>query len=211
MGVYFESNRAAGSDRVVVGSDCAGVESAVRLEELAKKYCSDKYYAHSYIPFYGSVFMGIEREVKQVLEIGIGYEQMMKPFVPEFVQGSSLKMWRDYFPNATIWGMDNNEEAMDGCRGLERIHTYIGNQGSIWDLLNLVSISGGEFDVVIDDGSHETKDQIITYKTLEPYMRRGGVYVVEDVREPEVVKRAIDGVVYRFNKRPDDCLVVVRR
>jgi len=183
----------------------------VKLEELAKKYSSDKYYAHSYIPFYESVFMGIERGVKQVLEIGIGYEDMMKPFVPEYVEGSSLKMWRDYFPNATIYGMDDNSKAMDGLQGLERVRTYIGDQGKILDLLELVSISGGEFDVVIDDGSHETKDQIITYKTLEPYMRRGGVYVVEDVREPEVVKRAIDGVVYRFMKRPDDVLVVVRR
>ena len=195
-----------------MGGNCVGVESIVsELEDLAKKYSNDKLHSHSYIPFYAAVFGPMRMQVKQVLEIGIGYEELMKPFVKEYVHGSSLYMWRDYFPNAQIWGIDNNEEAMDGCRGLERIRTYICDQGNPIELLSMVGKTGGEFDIVIDDGSHETKDQIITYKTLEPYMRRGGVYVVEDVREPEVVKRAIDGVVYRFNKRPDDCLVVVRR
>src|SRR5262245_28861100 len=183
-----------------MGAFVSVMENHLILKELAQKYSNDKYHAHSYIPFYESVFMGVRHEVKQVLEIGIGYEHMMKPFVPEYVQGSSLKMWRDYFPNAKIYGIDNNDEALDGCRGLERIYTYICDQGSPLALLDLIARTGGEFDVVIDDGSHETKDQIITYKTLEPYMRRGGVYVVEDVREPEVVKRAIDGVVYRFMK-----------
>src|SRR5262245_29738456 len=155
-----------------MGAFVSVMENHLILKELAQKYSNDKYHAHSYIPFYESVFMGIRHEVKQVLEIGIGYEQMMKPFVPEFVHGSSLFMWRDYFPNARIWGMDNNEEAMDGCRGLERIHMYIGDQGNVVTLLDLVSVIGGEFDVVIDDGSHETKDQIVTYKTLASYMRR---------------------------------------
>ena len=180
------------------------------LKELAEKYNCDKLHSHSYIPFYESVFMGIRHEIKQVLEIGIGYRELIEPFVKDYVPGSSLKMWEVYFPNAEIHAIDNNVTAAGQYYG-ERIHTYLLDQSKISDLLKLVSNTGGEFDVVIDDGSHETKDQIVTYKTLEPYMRRGGVYVVEDVREPEVVKRAIDGVVYRFMKRPDDCLVVVRR
>jgi len=157
--------------------------------------------------------MGIRHEVKQVLEIGIGYEELMKPFVPEYVHGSSLFMWRDYFPNAEIHTCDIRYESVKKINeeNLERISAHLVDQSDPVQLLSLVCGTGGEFDVVIDDGSHETKDQIITYKTLEPYMRRGGVYVVEDVREPEVVKRAIDGVVYRFMKRPDDVLVVVRR
>ena len=183
------------------------MESTVTLEGLAVKYCSDKYYAHSYIPFYESVFGPIRMQVKQVLEIGIGYKELMKPFVPEYVHGSGLFLWQEYFPNAMIHALEIKQ--IEEIKG-ERIRTYFGDQRRVLDLLELVSDTGGEFDVVIDDGSHETKDQIITYKTLEPYMKRGGVYVVEDVREPEVVKRAIDGVVYRFMKRPDDVLVVRR-
>ena len=38
------------------------------------------------------------------------------------------------------------------------------------------------FDVIIDDGSHLNQHQIFTFETLYPFVKDGGVYVIEDVQ-----------------------------
>ena len=40
---------------------------------------------------------------------------------------------------------------------------------------------GGDFDIIIDDGSHIVAHQIISFKTLFPYLKSGGIYVIEDL------------------------------
>ena len=40
------------------------------------------------------------------------------------------------------------------------------------------------FDIIIDDGSHDPKDQIKSFESLFPSLKCGGVYVVEDIMEP---------------------------
>lgn len=178
-----------------------------RLVDLAVRYCCDKYYAHSYVPFYWQLFD--QMKVRKLLELGIGYEDLMTPFVPKYIHGASLKMWRDYFPEAAIYGCDIRPDTLFHLE--DRIYTFECDQSSPTSLLDLVGFTGGDWDVVIDDGSHQTEHQILTAKTLLPYVAAGGVYVVEDVREPEHVAKAIGGTVCRFNKRDDDVLVVIRK
>ena len=62
------------------------------LCKLALKYRSDKCPKrgkHTYTPYYYDLLKNKKRSTKKVLEIGIG-------------KGASLKMWRDFFPNAKI-------------------------------------------------------------------------------------------------------------
>lgn len=173
------------------------------LEELAIRYSNDKYYSHSYLPLYQQLFEG--RKVGRLLEIGIGYRDLMEPFVPRFVHGSSLRMFREFFPSAEIWGVDIREDAM--ISGEPSIFTLIADQSKREDLEKLARL--GPWDVVIDDGSHQTEHQILTAEVLLPTVRKGGVYIVEDVQEPERVSASIPGsVIHRFDKRPDDVLVV---
>lgn len=40
---------------------------------------------------------------------------------------------------------------------------------------------GGEFDIIIDDGSHIGTEQIATFNNLWPSLNPGGWYVVEDL------------------------------
>ena len=37
------------------------------------------------------------------------------------------------------------------------------------------------FDIIIDDASHRSKDQITSFKYLFPYVNSGGLYVIEDL------------------------------
>lgn len=185
------------------------------LQALAEKYGCDKLHIHSYIPFYEGLFQG--REVKRLLEIGIGYEDLMKPFVPFYVHGASLKMWEEYFPEAEIFGCDIREDTLinEG-----RIHSFVCDQSSSSSLLKLMRSTGGacrnrigHFDVIIDDGSHQAEHQITSARVLLPYLNRGGVYIIEDVQDPDTVTEALGGGrVIKFSPRGpvwDDTLVLL--
>lgn len=175
------------------------------LLELAEKYKSDKLYSHSYIPFYSELFDPIRHSVQRMMEVGIGYRSLMEPFTPEFIPGSGLRMWNHYFEYAQIIGVDNNQETM--YAGAQRIFTYLCDQSKPKDLWFL--LQNGTYDVIIDDGSHQTEHQIITAAALVPYCTR--YYVIEDCQEPERLQDALGGTIHRFTKRPDDCLLVIRK
>jgi hypothetical protein len=102
-----------------------------------------------------------------VLEIGV-------------YSGGSLELWRDYFgPKARIYGVDIEEacRAYDGHAGAR---IFIGNQGdrSFWrEFRSKVP----QLDIVLDDGSHDYNQQILTMQELLPHLRYGGVYLCEDV------------------------------
>jgi hypothetical protein len=101
-----------------------------------------------------------------VLEIGV-------------YSGGGLDMWRDYFgPRVHLYGVDIEE----ACRVYERDGTkiFIGDQGdrSFWrDFRRQVPV----LDVVLDDGCHYPDLQTLTLEELLPHLRRGGVYLCEDV------------------------------
>jgi limonene-1,2-epoxide hydrolase len=174
------------------------------LKSLAVKYGCDKLYHHSYVPFYEKLFAVMR--VRKLLEIGIGYEELMRGLAPKYVHGGSLMMWRDYFPDALIYGCDVRKDTLFEA---ESIVTFFCDQSRKDDLYKMMA-KVGTVDVVIDDGSHKMEDQVETFKVLKPFVSSPGVYVVEDVMEPEKVAEKIGGVVHRFLKGVDDNLVVVR-
>ena len=177
------------------------------LRQLAEIYGCDKLFAHSYVEsFYSELFAN--RKVEALLEIGIGYEELMKPFVPHYCHGASLKMWRDLFPGALIFGADIRRDSLIWEPPIRCIEIDQSNPADLKRLADLTDTIG-KWDVVIDDGSHQTDHQILTAQVLLPSVAPGGVYIVEDVQEPERVAAALPGsVIHRFDKRPDDVLVV---
>jgi len=134
------------------------------LHELGLKYHTDKAYCHYYTYLYEKYF-DKPNEVFRVLEIGIA-------------KGASLYMWRDFFPNALIYGYDISERNVDKGNS---IITYKGRQESKEDLTEFIKEHGGGFDIIIDDGSHQCYHQQITFKYLFAHLRRNGWYVIEDL------------------------------
>lgn len=93
------------------------------------------------------------------------------------------------------------------CRAYEAdgIDVVIGEQGdpAFWERFL------GErapIDVVIDDGSHRSPDQIATLTALLPTLRPGGVYICEDTHDPtNQLCRFVDGLARNldsFSFRP---------
>lgn len=89
--------------------------------------------------------------------------------------GSSLRAWREIFPNATIVGMDIHHS--DKANG-ERIEFYLGDQRSKEDCER--AAAGRQFDLIVDDATHLLADTLVTLFWLWPFVRPGGLYVVED-------------------------------
>src|SRR6266566_3594271 len=115
------------------------------LHDLAVKYASDRLYWHSYLNVYQTLLESIQ--VRRMLIIGIGYEALMQPFLPEgvkYVNGGGLYMWRDAFPNAEIYGCDIQKDTLinEG-----RVHSIECDQSKPEDLKRLIKWSGGKFDI----------------------------------------------------------------
>lgn len=86
--------------------------------------------------------------------------------------GASISMWRQYFPMAKVFGIDNNPD----CAG-EGI--FIGDQNDLTFMAEVMTQIGGA-DIIIDDGSHVGHDMINSFKMLFRSVKAGGYYVVED-------------------------------
>ncbi len=138
------------------------------LCELFEKYKADKCPSihHTYSPRYHELLDPIRHQVKNMLEIGIGNVPLMKQIVPDgYVPGASIKAWRDFFVNATIYAVDILPEVLFED---ERIKTYQLDQSSSDDIRSFMDIirkeSGEdfEFDYIIDDGSHIIDHMIIS-------------------------------------------------
>jgi hypothetical protein len=87
-------------------------------------------------------------------------------------------MWRDYFPNATVYGFDSDLSQMEGELG-ERIVTLQGDQSKREDLDSV-----GErwsYDLIVDDGGHTMEQQQVTLAALFPKLKPGGYYILEDL------------------------------
>lgn len=139
------------------------------LTEIANKYGTDKgtivQPAHGFSEIYDTILNNNRENVLKVLEIGVD-------------KGLSLRMWRDYFPNAQIHGVDVLRHHLFTE---DRIKTHYGNQSNINDLTNLINEIGGDFDLIIDDGGHHTLHQQISLGFLFKYLKSNGVYIVEDL------------------------------
>jgi 8-demethyl-8-alpha-L-rhamnosyltetracenomycin-C 2'-O-methyltransferase len=153
------------------------------LCRLARKYGTDKGgwhltpphdTCHNYTPTYFHLFRDRTDEIKNVLEIGIA-------------DGRSLRMWRDFFPNAMVWGIDLNP----ACIFTEhRIACYAADQSSKKDLDRVLGDNAPRFDLIVDDGSHEPAHQIFTARFLLPCLTPTGIYVIEDIEpdcQPELI------------------------
>lgn len=143
------------------------------LTALGEQHGTDKANSHLYTPEYHRRFADLQNEPVRLLEIGVGgYDDPNEG-------GKSLRMWRDYFPNGTIVGLDIQPKALDLG---ERVHV---EQGSATDnrVLHRLGKTYGPFDIIVDDGSHRCDDIVKAWSLLwDRYLTPDGWYVIEDLQ-----------------------------
>ena len=142
------------------------------LNRLAPYFNTDKWKGHSYTQHYQRYFGPLKQKHLNILEIGVG------GYDDPNLGGESLRMWRAYFRNSQIVGID----VYDKTRlAEERIDIRQCDQTDSDALLRLSNEYGG-FDIVIDDGSHINEHVIKTFQILFPLVRPDGIYAVEDTQ-----------------------------
>jgi hypothetical protein len=137
------------------------------LDEIGLRHGTDKSSSHhNYLNFYESFMAPLRNAPLTLLEIGV-------------YQGASLYTWREYFPNAKIIGADINVT----CKQFEtnNVKVELADQSNLEHLAQIVA-NYGPFDLIVEDGSHLWEHQITTLRTLFPFLRNGGYYVVEDLQ-----------------------------
>lgn len=131
------------------------------LNEIGVECKTDKStITHCYLDNYARHLEHRRNEPLTILEIGVA-------------GGASIKMWREYFPNAKVYGIDNNPQ----CAG-EGI--FIGDHND--EVFMSTTMRGiGLCDLIIDDGSHVGHDMKKLFQQLFKYhVAAGGLYIVED-------------------------------
>lgn len=142
------------------------------LTRLAIRFRTDKWGDHRYTPHYYRHLGHLRDQPINLLEIGIG------GYSRERQGGASLRMWKHFFPQARIWGLDIEDKSF-----VEepRIRVFQGDQSDP-ELLAAITEEIGRLDVVIDDGSHRPAHVIASFAYLFPRLADNGIYVVEDTQ-----------------------------
>jgi SAM-dependent methyltransferase len=138
-----------------------------RSEELdLDRYDTDKV-PNGYLRTYDRIFEElIDRPVK-LLELGVH-------------SGGSLRLWRDYFPNGTIAGLDVEPPA--GEPNGDRIRIYQGRQEDTSLLSKIATeVAPDGFDIVIDDASHiAAPTRTGFWHLFDNHLKPGGLFAIED-------------------------------
>ena len=137
------------------------------LNDMGLKYGADKSSKfHNYLDFYQEQLP--DRTFKgRLLEIGV-------------MDGLSMRMWREYYPDAEIVGID--------IKPMDYMHN---SDWQVPESVQLIQCDGtdpqqtkklGMFDVIIDDGSHYWADQQKSFDILyKQQLNKDGVYILEDL------------------------------
>jgi hypothetical protein len=142
------------------------------LEKLGVLYETDKSGDHNYLPHYATHFEKYKPAKIKLLEIGVG------GYKDPDLGGNSLRMWKHYFPKGEIYSIDIYDKS---SLQEDRIKIFQGSQDDK-EFLNRVTEETGNFDIIIDDGSHINEHVIETFKNLFPKLNDNGVYVIEDTQ-----------------------------
>ena len=188
------------------------------LENIVDNMKTDKNTTHSYLPLYQELLKSKKETAANVLEIGIG----------DFGEknGGSVKLWRDYFTNATIYGLDilPKERVYDELFNDNRVKLYTSIDAYNVDFFTNNFLNKNiKFDFMLDDGPHTLESMLQFIRLYSQVMKDDGILIIEDVQSidwisllrsevPEHLKQYI--VVYdlrHIKNRYDDIVFTIDR
>ena len=166
------------------------------LDKLFQFYGSDKgnffeagnTKGHGYSDFYVSQLNNLKDNKINILEIGS-------------YAGSSAAAFVKYFSKANIFCLDINISNFKYKS--EKIHVYgidIKNFSKVKKTLNKIFQENhiNNFDIIIDDGSHNLKDILLSLNFFFKYLTNNGTFIIEDFKHPNY---------YQYNRNLDHILV----
>ena len=166
------------------------------LDDLFHHYGSDKaniwrpknLTGHGYSVFYNTHFKNLKQKKINILEIGS-------------FSGASAAAFSKYFPKSNIYCFDINISNFKFFSN--RIHVFgvdIKDHNRLLKTLKKILNKDdlNNFDIIIDDGSHNLKDILMSIKFFFKYLSKKGLYIIEDFKFPNY---------FEYNRDVDDVLV----
>jgi cephalosporin hydroxylase len=140
------------------------------LKSLCDDDKTDKNTWHSYLEKYQELFTPIKSSALLVVEIGIN-------------RGGSIKMWDEYFDQATIIGIDLHPPKSGIDLSSKSIVLFLGDAYT-----TQVSSLIKDADVIIDDGPHTISSQLIFLQLYAHCVKPGGLLIIEDIQNPNDIQ-----------------------
>ena len=74
------------------------------------------------------------------------------------------------------------------CKNFEKegVSVFIGDQNNPEHLEECIKTYGADYDLIVDDGSHYGEHIVTSFKTLYPYLKEGGIYIIEDLHAAQL-------------------------
>lgn len=188
------------------------------LVDLVDNTRTDKNTGHSYLPVYDVLLKSKKQSALNVLEVGIGDGNQGA------TNGGSIKLWKDYFPNAIVHALDilPIDRIWDGIKGNPRIKLYTSFDAYNANLVKTnFTDKNMKFDFVIDDGPHSLDSMVSFINLYLPLLNNDGILIIEDIQQynwvhalkstvPENLRKYVQVFDRRNVKgRYDDILFVV--
>lgn len=167
------------------------------LAELFAYYGSDKGWVgtaprpfpwpeHNYSAIYEFLFRDRRTTTRTVVECGIGTNNtdVASHMTASGRPGASLRAWRDYFPNAHIFGVDVDERILFQE---DRISTARVDQTDAQSVRTFFLNSGiHSVDIMIDDGLHTFEAGVSLFESAHGWLSQDAIYVIEDVKADDL-------------------------
>jgi len=188
------------------------------LIEIVDSTLTDKNTTHSYLELYERLLNSKKETTGNILEIGIG----------DFGEknGGSIKLWRDYFLNATIYGLDilSKDRVIDDLINHPRVVLLTEIDAYNEDFFQTTFLDKNiKCEMMLDDGPH-TLDSLKQFiKLYSQLLSDNGVLIIEDVQSwdwidilknevPDNLKEFIEIYDLRETKnRYDDLVFVINK
>lgn len=179
---FAEENRARLPQRVPLAQFPMGLEeenAARKLSGLFDLHGSDKGTELGYASLYGPLLFRAQ-QVRSILEIGMGTTHTDTPshMSPDKKTGGSLRAFRDFCPEAEIFGADVDRRILFQETRIQTFYVDQTNPGTFGQLAGRIPEA---MNLIIDDGLHSPEANLQTLRFALPRLARGGWAVIEDV------------------------------
>ena len=124
--------------------------------------------AHHYFDTYTSLFEK-RRQATDVMEIGVR-------------EGGSINLWCHYFPQATVYGIEQNSDTLHWELLDEFTGRFTIKFADAYDKMTAESYGAKKFDIIIDDGSHTFENQLQFIQFYFDLLKEDGVMIIEDIQ-----------------------------
>ena len=169
------------------------IDETTELCEIMERHGSDKsckptwvdYEGHNYTRFYSKLFNNLRTKDINFFELGLGTNNINIPCNMGRLgtPGASIRAWKEYFPNANIYGADIDKTILFNE---DRIKTFYCDQTNSIEIQKMWENINNNFDIIIDDGLHEFNANLNFLKNSLNKLNYNGYYIIEDVVNGEL-------------------------